>query len=160
VGSSAGDSTNSERRPPLTTLGSATTVREADPDQDFDAILAVYRANRWSHARHPDRLMIALQRADLALVAEVDGEIVGFVRTMSDGAFAVYIADILVLPDHQRRGVGSDLLRAVLTHYPMSTYHHQVLIAERDADGFYRRMGLSAVGAFGLTAFIRTRDKP
>ena len=31
--------------------------------------------------------------------------------------------------------------------------------AERDADGFYRRMGLSAVGAFGLTAFIRTRDK-
>ncbi len=104
--------------------------------------------------------MIALQRADLALVAEVDGEVVGFVRTMSDGAFAVYIADILVLPDHQRRGVGSDLLRAVLTHYPMSTYHHQVLIAEHDADGFYRRMGLSAVGAFGLTAFIRTRNKP
>jgi hypothetical protein len=40
----------------------------------------------------------------------------------------------------------------------MRTFHHQVLIAERDADGFYRRMGLSAVGAFGLTAFIRTRE--
>ena len=112
---------------------------------------------------------------------------IGFVRTMSDGAFAVYIADILVLPDNQKQGVGSQLLRGVLDHYPMKTFHHQVLIAERDAQChglgdavslpgrvservpdaadhadelcFYRRMGLSAVGAFGLTAFIRTRDK-
>jgi len=127
--------------------------------RDFDGILAVYAANRWSHAREPERLRIAVERADLALVAVQDGEVVGFVRTMSDGAFAVYIADILVMPDVQRQGIGSQLLQAVLDHYPMKTFHHQVLIAERDADGFYRRMGLSAVGAFGLTAFIRTRDK-
>ncbi len=119
----------------------------------------MYAANRWSHARDPERLRIAVERADLALVVVQDGQVVGFVRTMSDGAFAVYIADILVLPDVQRQGIGSQLLQAVLDHYPMKTFHHQVLIAERDADGFYRRMGLSAVGAFGLTAFIHTRDK-
>ncbi|MFM8828241.1 MAG: GNAT family N-acetyltransferase [Actinomycetota bacterium] len=119
----------------------------------------MYAANRWSHARDPERLLIAVERADLALVAVQDGEVVGFVRTMSDGAFAVYIADILVKPDFHRQGIGSKLLQAVLDHYPMKTFHHQVLIAERDAGGFYRRMGLSAVGAFGLTAFIRTRDK-
>lgn len=158
MGSSAGDSTNSPRGPRLTTLGAKTHIRQADLAADFDAILAIYKANRWSHARHPDRLRIALKRADLALVAVQDDRVVGFVRTMSDGAFAVYIADILVLPDVQRQGIGSRLLRAVLDHYPMKTFHHQVLIAERDADGFYRRMGLSAVGAFGLTAFIRTRD--
>ncbi len=121
-------------------------------------MLAVYAANRWSHAREPDRLRTALERADLALVAVQDENVIGIVRTMSDGAFAVYIADILVLPDIQGQGVGSRLLQAVLDHYPMDTFHHQVLIAERDAEGFYRRMGLSAVGAFGLTAFIRTRD--
>ena len=121
-------------------------------------MLAVYAANRWSHAREPDRLLTALERADLALVAVQDENVIGIVRTMSDGAFAVYIADILVLPDIQGQGVGSRLLQAVLDHYPMDTFHHQVLIAERDAEGFYRRMGLSAVGAFGLTAFIRTRD--
>ena len=64
-----------------------------------------------------------------------------------------------VVPEMHRQGVGSRLLQAVLDHYPMDTFHHQVLIAERDADGFYRRMGLSAVGAFGLTAFIRTKGK-
>jgi ribosomal protein S18 acetylase RimI-like enzyme len=159
VGSSVGDSTNTRRDAPLTTLGAKTTIREADIAADFDGILGVYAANKWSHARDPERLRTALGRADLALVAVQDDAIVGCVRTMSDGAFAVYIADILVLPEAQRQGIGSRLLTTVLDHYPMKTFHHQVLIAERDADGFYRRMGLSAVGAFGLTAFIRTRDR-
>jgi ribosomal protein S18 acetylase RimI-like enzyme len=141
----------------VTTTGARTEIRQADPATDFPGILGVYAGNKWSHARAPERLRIAVERADLALVAVQDDEVVGFVRTMSDGAFAVYIADILVLPKHQGQGIGRNLLAAVLDHYPLETFHHQVLIAERDAEGFYRRMGMTAVGAFGLTAFIRTK---
>lgn len=141
----------------MTTTGARTEIRQADPATDFPGILGVYAGNKWSHARDPERLRTAVERADLALVAVQDDQVVGFVRTMSDGAFAVYIADILVLPDHQGQGIGRSLLAGVLDHYPLETFHHQVLIAERDADGFYRRMGMSAVGSFGLTAFIRTK---
>ena len=141
----------------MTTTGARTEIRQADPATDFPGILGVYAGNKWSHARDPERLRTAVERADLALVAVQDDQVVGFVRTMSDGAFAVYIADILVLPDHQGQGIGRSLLAGVLDHYPLEAFHHQVLIAERDADGFYRRMGMSAVGAFGLTAFIRTK---
>jgi len=76
---------------------------------------------------------------------------------MSDEAFAVYIADILVSPDRQRQGVGRTLTEAILEHYPMDRFHHQVLVAERGAEGFYRRLGLVPVSAYGLTAFIRSR---
>lgn len=141
----------------MTTTGARTEIRQADPATDFPGILGVYAGNKWSHARDPERLRTAVERADLALVAVQDDQVVGFVRTMSDGAFAVYIADILVLPDHQGQGIGRSLLAGVLDHYPLDMFHHQVLIAERDADGFYRRMGMSAVGSFGLTAFIRTK---
>ena len=141
----------------MTTTGARTEIRQADPATDFPGILGVYAGNKWSHARAPERLRIAVERADLALVAVQDDQVVGFVRTMSEGAFAVYIADILVLPEHQGQGIGRNLLAAVLDHYPLETFHHQVLIAERDAEGFYRRMGMTAVGAFGLTAFIRTK---
>jgi ribosomal protein S18 acetylase RimI-like enzyme len=141
----------------VTTTGARTEIRQADPATDFPGILGVYAGNKWSHARAPERLRIAVERADLALVAVQDDQVVGFVRTMSEGAFAVYIADILVLPEHQGQGIGRNLLAAVLDHYPLETFHHQVLIAERDAEGFYRRMGMTAVGAFGLTAFIRTK---
>jgi len=70
----------------------------------------------------------------------------------------VYIADILVRPDHQRRGIGSALFTDLLARFPTDRFHHQVLMSERGAEGFYRKHGLMPVTTFGLTAFIRTRD--
>ena len=141
----------------MTTLRPATTYERVRIDEHFAGIVDVYRANDWSHASRPDLLRTAVERSDFALVAIEAGRVVGFVRTMSDGAFAVYIADILVRPECQRRGIGARLLHEVLDHYPMQTFHHQVLIAERGAEGFYRRMGLVPVSAYGLTGFIRSR---
>ncbi len=85
-----------------------------------------------------------------------DSTIIGFARALSDQAFAVYIADILVAPERQRQGIGRALTAAIQSHYPLTTFHHQVLIAERGVDGFYRRLGMTPISAFGLTAFIRT----
>ncbi len=117
----------------------------------------LYRANGWTHANDPRRLERAITHSSYAVVA-VDGErVVGFARALSDEAFAVYIADILVLPDLQGQGIGRTLTQALLDHYPLDQLHHQVLVAERGAEGFYTRLGMKAVGAFGLTAFIRTR---
>ena len=44
-----------------------------------------------------------------------------------------------------------------MDHYPMEQFHHQVLVAEPGAEGFYRDAGLVPVSTFDLTAFIRTR---
>ena len=38
---------------------------------------------------------------------------------MSDEAFAVYIADILVAPDDKRQGIGRTLAEALLEHHPL-----------------------------------------
>lgn len=143
----------------MATLRPAVVVDDADPDLHFDGILALYRAHGWIHATNPGRLRTAIMRSSTSLVAlEDDDVVVGFARALSDEAFAVYIADILVRPDRQRRGIGSTLFTALLERYPIDTYHHQVLVSERGAEGFYRRHGLTAVSAYGLTAFIRSRD--
>ena len=97
--------------------------------------------------RHSSYSVVAVDR---------DGTIIGFARALSDQAFAVYIADILVAPERQREGIGRALTAAIQSHYPLVTFHHQVLIAERGVDGFYRRLGMTPISAFGLTAFIRT----
>lgn len=141
----------------MTTVRPPVTIVEADLRRHFAGIVEVYRANDWSHAQDPERLRTAIEHSYSVVATEGD-RVVGFARAMSDGAFAVYIADILVLPELQRQGIGRSLVRALLDRYPMDRFHHQVLVAERGAEGFYRRLGLVPVGSFGLTAFIRTRD--
>jgi GNAT superfamily N-acetyltransferase len=143
----------------VATLRARVAIRPCDLARDFVQVVRIYRANDWTHAHDPPRLRTAIERSDLAIVAVQGEEVIGFARAMSDGAFAVYIADILVLPDHQRQGVGRRLLQALLDHYPLDTFHHQVLVAERGAEGFYRRHGMVPVSTYGLTAFIRARGR-
>jgi GNAT superfamily N-acetyltransferase len=142
----------------VTTLRPPVTIRLADLGRDFPAIVRLYRAHGWTHASDPTRLRLAIESSSFAVVA-VDGQdaVVGFARAMSDEAFAVYIADVLVAPERQRQGIGRALMQAVLDHYPPARFHHQVLVAERGAEGFYESLGLTPVATYGLTAFIRSR---
>jgi len=142
----------------VTTLEPPLVVREAEIGTDFGGILALYRGHEWSHANDPVRLRRAIECSSYSVVAREDERVVGFARAMSDEAFAVYIADILVAPDRQRRGIGRAVVRGLLRRYPLERFHHQVLVAERGAEGFYQRLGLQPVTEFALTAFIRTRN--
>jgi GNAT superfamily N-acetyltransferase len=132
-------------------------IRRADLDEHFAEILDLYSAHGWTHASDPERLRTAIEASSLSVVALEDERVVGFARAMSDEAFAVYIADVLVAPDRQRLGIGRSLAEAIMDHYPMDRFHHQVLVAERGAEGFYRKLGMVPVTAYGLTAFIRAR---
>jgi aralkylamine N-acetyltransferase len=141
----------------VTTTRPPIAIRAADPDEHFGGIIALYRAHGWTHAGDPARLRRAIEASSYSVVALEDDRVVGFARAMSDEAFAVYVADILVAPDRQRLGIGRTLAEAIMDHYPIERFHHQVLVAERGAEGFYRRLGMVPVTAYGLTAFIRAR---
>ncbi len=140
----------------MTTTRPPVLIHEADVAEHFAGIIGLYEAHGWTHASDPARLRTAIEHSSYAVVALEGTRVVGFARAMSDEAFAVYIADILVAPDRQRQGIGRTLAESILRHYPMDRFHHQVLVAERGAEGFYRRLGMVPVTSFGLTAFIRS----
>ena len=104
---------------PMTTTRPPVLIREADVAEHFEGIIALYRAHGWTHAGDPQRLRIAIERSSFSVVALEEDRVVGFARAMSDEAFAVYIADILVAPDRQRLGIGRTLAESILEHYPM-----------------------------------------
>jgi putative acetyltransferase len=75
------------------------------------------------HTSHTEQHIVnALRRAGklaISLVAEADGSVIGHVAispvSISDGASGWFgLGPISVLPQHQRRGVGSQLLREAL----------------------------------------------
>lgn len=69
----------------------------------------------WPNPPSPAERLAILRAADEVVVArDGDGQVVGFAAAITDGRFAAYIPLVEVLPDHQRTGIGSRLVLALL----------------------------------------------
>jgi ribosomal protein S18 acetylase RimI-like enzyme len=62
----------------------------------------------------PDALHQALQQSWYTVSAYDTGRLVGFGRVVSDGVLYAMIYDLIVIPSHQRRGIGSEILRSLV----------------------------------------------
>ncbi len=102
-------------------------------------VLELYRANRWSAAQRPDELMAGLASSHSLISAWYDGHVVGLGNAISDGHLVVYYPHLLVHPQHQRRGIGKQLMLRL--RRPYEHFHQQVLLADRGAPEFYEKLG-------------------
>lgn len=110
----------------------------------LDEVLELYCENQWSSAEKPDLLMRALRNSDALVTARLAGKLVGLGNAVSDGYLVVYYPHMLVHPNYQGRGIGRKLMEAMQTKY--SGFHQQMLTADGDAIGFYKRLGFDKAG--------------
>lgn len=96
---------------------------ETEADHTAIEVLILVAFMHAEHSRHGEQDIIAALRADgalsVSLVAEHDGYVVGHAAaspvTISDGAKGWYgLGPVAVGPGHQRQGIGSRLVEAVL----------------------------------------------
>lgn len=128
-------------------------IRPETPD-DVDGIDAVVEA---AFARRDEAELVRALRADaawlpdLSLVAVDDGRIVGhiaFTRANVDGAGVLALAPLAVAPDHQRRGIGSALVRVALTRVATGDTPTVAVLGD---PGYYRRFGFRPARELGIT---------
>jgi GNAT superfamily N-acetyltransferase len=113
-------------------------------DLPLECVLDLYRANEWSSAQKPDLLHRALL-ASHSLVTAWDGaRLVGLGNAISDGHLVVYYPHLLVLPEYQRRGIGTELMRRLMARY--HGFHQHMLVADGRALDFYRKCGFERAG--------------
>lgn len=101
------------------------TIRPADPERDAAAIAGLstreypFLLQDAASMRH--RLENSNPRTrKLALVAEIDGELIGFATTMLDlenSQEGATNASLIVAPEHRRGGIGSALLERLAQHW-------------------------------------------
>jgi ribosomal protein S18 acetylase RimI-like enzyme len=88
------------------------------------------------------------------VVHESTGAVVGMGRIIADGGWYFHIADMAVLPDHQRRGIGDAVLTRLVARIrevaPPDPYI--TLLADAPGRPLYRRHGFveTAPGTLGM----------
>ncbi len=123
---------------------------------DFDAILRLYSSVGWTnYTEKPELLKRAYENSLLILGAYVDGQLVGVIRAVGDGFSVVFIQDILVIPEYQRRGIGTRLLQEVMDRYS-SVYQMELMTDNTPKTvSFYQSLGFVKASDMGCCAFMK-----
>lgn len=129
-------------------------IRNAEAG-DIKAIYSLLSACGWEHrlgdVSHLAQLISASQRA---LVAEINGEIVGFVRAITDELSNGYVSMVAVTERHRGQGIGRALVKALIE--PANDITWVLRAGRTGAAEFFAKLGFIA----STIAMERPRTQP
>jgi len=120
---------------------------------DLDAIHAYLTRSYWSEGISKD--LIARAMAGSLCFGLLEGgrsrgsdlptreRQVGFARVITDRATYAYLCDVYLLEEYQGRGLGTWLMRELMTHPDLQGLRRFGLVT-RDAHGLYEKFGFTA----------------
>ena len=125
-------------------------------DFNQEEILSLYTSVGWeNYTRNPQMLERTYENSFLKIAAFEGKQLIGMVRVVGDGASVILIQDLLVRPEYQRKGIGSQLMRAVLERCE-DVYQIELMTDNTEKTIlFYQSLGLKKVDEIGCCAFLK-----
>ena len=121
-----------------------------------DEIRRLYSAVGWiAYTQDMPALRRGYENSLLVLAAYEDGALSGILRAVGDGYTIVFIQDILVFPEKQRKGVGTALVKAVLERYPHVRQIELTTDDRPETAAFYKSLGFAPFSEFGCCGFMK-----
>ncbi len=119
-------------------------------------ILKLYSSVGWTaYTNDPKALRQGFLNSLRILAAYEDKELLGIIRAVGDGYTIVYIQDILVFPEHQREGIGSALISALLEQFKEV---RQIVLSTDTTEkniAFYESQGFTEMPKLGCCSFMK-----
>ncbi len=127
---------------------------------NINDVLHLYQAVGWTNYTHQPQMLEKSLSHSLAIYLALDGEaIVGLVRLVGDGFSSVFVQDLIVLPSHQRQGIGSALMKEALGDFK-EVYQIQLATEQTEKNlGFYRFLGFETLSTYDCTGMIWVERK-
>lgn len=122
----------------------------------LEDIINLYQSVGWTNYLERTGILEEAYANSLCVLGAYDSDrLVGIIRAVGDGRTIVFVQDIIVLPEYQRKGIGTKLLKAVVEKYK-DVYQIELLTDNTEkTKTFYRSVGFTASDDIGCVAFIR-----
>ena len=122
----------------------------------LEEILHLYQSVGWTNYLKRVDILEEAYANSLCVLAAYDGDsLLGIIRAIGDGLTIVFVQDIIVLPEYQRKGIGTKLLKTLMDKYK-DVYQMELLTDNTEkTKAFYRSVGFTASDDMGCVAFIR-----
>jgi len=123
-----------------------------------DEIIPLFSSVGWvNYTNSPNVLENAIKNSLLTLGAYDGEKLIGIIRAVGDGFSIVFIQDVLVMPEYQRKGIGTMLVKAIIERYP-NVYQIQLTTDNTDKTvPFYKSLGFSILSEIGACSFIKMK---
>lgn len=110
-------------------------------------IIALYKdAGWWATGTDDQRMVECIVRGSHCFLVASDGaRIVGMGRAISDRASDAYIQDVTVQKAYQHKGIATRIIDALVKRLHRDGLFWIALIAERNTDPLYRRIGFEVM---------------
>lgn len=111
---------------------------ESIDDIDWSELSELYRLAPLGN-KSPDWLQRAYGNSMFRCIGRDGGRIVAAGRAVADGVDCAYLCDIAVLPDHQGKGLGAEVVQRLVD---AARGHRKIILyAVPGREPFYRRFG-------------------
>ena len=108
---------------------------------DLDELFALYQAEQWTNFSRKKIESMILAPASHYLVLEQNGEILAFIRYLTDEVETTFIGELIVSKNYRKQGFGRRLIEEVAARHPETRME---LVSEQD--DFYRKLGFVEIG--------------
>lgn len=121
-----------------------------------EQLMNLYGDVEWfAYTRYPGVLEKAVNNCLNVWTAWDGDKLVGLARVVGDGYTIIYIQDILILKDYQKRGIGSKILKLILKKYESV---RQIILLTDDTEktvNYYKKNGLVKASDSNAVAFMK-----
>jgi ribosomal protein S18 acetylase RimI-like enzyme len=96
----------------------------------------------------------AFENSHTSIFVYYSGRLIGFGRAISDGVYQAAIYDVAIVPEFQKKGIGTTIFKNIVSNLPSCNF---ILYTMPGKEGFYRKLGFRKMKT-GMAIFMNAEN--